>query len=456
MAPRKTRSKYDCDISLFQPEPPVAERLVKSLFAGRDAELQKGYKILLRHLDISGSRSKGFDKKPWVIHGESRSGKSHLARRILAEFKAKPQRIKMLIPAREKIEALLVMADLFGQLVGEFRRLTSDDRLSPPVKDLPDIRLVDDLIEQMRLFLDTAQSATITRERSDEATLEVGGELSGLLGKLLGKYQSRDANKQTRQVVLKPPTPERLAEVCGVIVEKLMQYKLAEHLLVLVDDVDLLDYSAASPQQARVQRSLLTDALCTLHGQPGVDVVLTARSWFVYSGKVLTQLVDLTQSVLSPEALVEIHNNHIRQFATKAGVERFLTPEGLQEFANEMQELNGLPGVFLQHLHTAFDRYKDDSDFTERDYEWFVDVFRKLVAALRSRCELAVSMIEEATRNGQLHMRVTEGNNPFIGTAFDNLLVFQSYHDERCYFTSPLVRRIFTNPRTVSGPGDGL
>jgi hypothetical protein len=236
------------------------------------------------------------------------------------------------------------------------------------------------------MFLNEAQSATITREKGDEATLEVGGELTGLLGKLLGKYQSRESAKEARQIVLKPPTAQTLAEVCGVMVETLMRHKLAEHLLVLVDDVDLLDYAAPSPQQARVQRSLLTDALCTLHGQPGVDVVVTARSWFVYSGKDLTQLVDLTQSALPPEVLIAIHDNHIRQFAAKAGLRRFLTPDALQAFA----------------------------------------------------------------------MVVPEGNNPFVGTALDNLFVFQSYHNERCYFTSPLIRRIFADPPTEPAQGEGL
>ena len=206
MSKKKAISKYAVDTSLFKPEPPADIKLVKALFAGRDAQLTRGYETLSNQCDVNGKRSKSFDKRPWVIHGESRSGKSHLARRILAEFRPNPMRLQFLVPAREKIEALLVMADLFRQLLGHFRRLTQDQRLPQTVADLPDVRLVDELINRMELFLNEAQSATLTREKGGESTLEVGLELSGLLGKLLAKYQTKDSSKETRQIVLKPPT----------------------------------------------------------------------------------------------------------------------------------------------------------------------------------------------------------------------------------------------------------
>jgi hypothetical protein len=192
-----------------------------------------------------------------------------------------------------------------------------------------------------------------------------------------------------------------------------------------------------------VQRALLTDALCLLHAQPGIDVLLTARSWFVYSGKELTTLVDLIESEMSPEELVSIHDKQMRQFAAKAGFERFLTPQTLLQFAEEMQELNGLPGVFLQHLHTAFDRFKDEVEveLAERDYDWFLNVFRQLFNRLRTRCEPAATALSLCLNAGRLEINC-EKDNPFIRTAFDNLFVFQSYHNERCYFTSPLIRSI--------------
>src|SRR5205085_8513094 len=130
--------------------------------------------------------------------------------------------------------------------------------------------LVNNLIERMMLFLDEAQTATVTHERADESTIEVGGELSVLLDKFVGKFQSKNASKEARQIILKPPTAETLAELCGIMLETLMDLQLTDHLLVLVDDVDLLDPTASTVQSARVQRVLLTSALCTLHAQPGI------------------------------------------------------------------------------------------------------------------------------------------------------------------------------------------
>jgi hypothetical protein len=343
--PTSKQSKLDCDTSLFKPEPPTDRLLVKRLFAGRERELQRGFKTLRNELDIAGKRSRRFDKTPWVIHGDSRSGKSHLARRIVAEFKPQRKRLSILSLARDRIEAILVMQDIFRQVVALFRERIADQHLDAPLAGRPNVQLVNDLVERMTLLLEEAQTATFTRERAAESTMEVGGELPFLLGKFVGKFQTKDGNKESRQVVLKLPTAEMLAELCGVMLETLIDLKLADHLLVLVDDVDLLDPAAPTAQQARYQRALLTSALCTLHAQPGIDVLLTARSWFVYSGKALTQLIDLTQSVLPAEALIAIHDKHMKQFARKAGMERFLKPEALKAFADEMQELNGLPGV---------------------------------------------------------------------------------------------------------------
>jgi hypothetical protein len=333
------------------------------------------------------------------------------------------------------------MSDLFRQLLGYFRRLTQDQSLPRIVADLPDVLLVDRLIERMDLFLNDAESATVTREQGAESTFEVGCEASGLIAKFLGKYQTKESVKESRQIILKPPTAQTLSEVCGVMVDTLLRHKLISHLLVLVDDVDLLDYSSDSPERARGQRMLLTDALCLLHQQPGIDVVMTARSWHVYSSKDLTTLVDLFESVMSSEELVQIHDKHIQQFATKTGIASFLTPEAMRQFADEMQELNGSPGVFLQHLHTAFERFKDEPDLAERDYEWFLNVFRQLFDRLRTRCEPAATALGRGLEAGRLVINC-EKENPFIRTVFDNLFVFQSYHNEHVYFTSPLMRRI--------------
>jgi hypothetical protein len=209
-------------------------------------------------------------------------------------------------------------------------------------------------------------------------------------------------------------------------------------VLVLVDDVDLLEGYQSAQQNASVQRSRLAEALGKLHFQPGVDVVLTARSWYANSQKNLQTLVDLARSdEMRPEELVAIHDRHMTTYAKKAGFSRFLKPEALNACAEKVR----LPGVFLHHLHTAFDDYQNDDDWAERDFDWFLSVFRRLFTNFRNKCAPAAEMLERAVRDGRLEMDVSE-RNPFYGTVFDNQLVFQSFYNEKCYFASPLVKEI--------------
>src|SRR5260370_37842946 len=88
-------------------------------------------------------------------------------------------------------------------------------------------------------------------------------------------------------------------------------------------------------------------------------------------------------------------------------------------------------------------RFKGDDAFRERDYNWFVGVFRELMNSLRTRVEPGYMAMQAALQAGRLAIQVGE-LNPFVGTALDNLFVWQSYHNERCSFMSPLMRRLFS------------
>lgn len=96
----KKKTKFDVQAGLFKAEPPINPNDVKRLFYGREQELHRGTATLNSNLDVSGRVSKKRDKRPWVVHGESRSGKSHLARRIVAEFPSNNRRIQFLVTAK--------------------------------------------------------------------------------------------------------------------------------------------------------------------------------------------------------------------------------------------------------------------------------------------------------------------------------------------------------------------
>ncbi len=159
-----------------------------------------------------------------------------------------------------------------------------------------------------------------------------------------------------------------LAEVCGIILETLLTVKRINHALILVDDIDLLETYQSPTRNARQQRSILGQALDQLHGTVGVDVVMTARSWYVHSRKDLQTLVDLGMSApMQPADLVDIHQRRVKVKGRGGGA--FLTEEALFEAAGDAE---GLPGVFLQHLDTAFYQYLNEDEPGLRGYDWYL------------------------------------------------------------------------------------
>ena len=206
-----------------------------------------------------------------------------------------------------------------------------------------------------------------------------------------------------------------------------------------MDDVDLLEGYLSPVRNARSQRSLLADAINVLHGAPGVDVVLTARSWYFHSRKELQTLVDLSKAPpMTADELIGVHDRRFQTYGKKRGPSGFLEPEALERLA---QDVDGLPGVFLQHLQTAFYVFQNESEAEVRNYDWLVDVFRREIETVRDKCSLGLQAIEEAVRGGRLTVDVTQ-SNPFFGTVLENEFVYQSYYSETTYFMSGFLRKV--------------
>lgn len=435
-----TANKFAVNAGLFKAEPPVNPKDVKSLFCARDLELRRGIETLKANFDVGGRKSKVSDKWPWVVHGESRSGKSHLARRIIAEFPSTRKRIQFLVTAKERLEAMTVMRQLFETLHGEFRTRIADQRLEDDLFRHPRVSFVCQLIDKISLFETDVQTVELTTEQSSRESLDIGGELSGapLLSKFVAKYQTEQNSKNAVKLNLRPPTPSDLAAVCGIMVETLLALKLINHALILVDDIDLLETYKSPTENARHERSVLAMALDDLHGTPGVDVVLTARSWYVHSSKELMSLVDLsTSDMLTADDMSGIHDARLKVYGKRLSA--FLTDDALRAVAADVE---GLPGVFLQHLDTAFYQYQNEPDDSPRDIAWLRKIFEQRLEQLSEHCATGVAEIRKAIDQGRLTIDVA-AHNPFFGTVLDNEFVFQSYWSEHTYFISSFTRNIF-------------
>ena len=238
---------------------------------------------------------------------------------------------------------------------------------------------------------------------------------------------------------LRPPTPEDLADFTGIMVDTLVRAGLLDHVFVLVDDVDLLEGYTDPTTNGRIQRSILSDALSRLHSVTGADVLITARSWYAHSRKDFQELVDLsTASEMSPESLVEIHDQHFKLYVRQGLPRRFLNEDAVRRVALDSRSK---PGVFLQRLQTAFKAWQKEEDWGQRDYDWYLDVFRKLYAQYRDKCPAAAQALETGVREGRSNIDV-KADNPFYRTVFDNEFVFQSYYQETTYFMDDLTFKI--------------
>jgi hypothetical protein len=437
MGVKKEISKYDYDVNLFLTEPPETKKLVKSLFCGRKNELKRCVSILKNSIDVKGKRFLDKEKKPWIIHGESRSGKSHLARRVLYELPQNMNRIQIIIPAKERLEAISVMSNLFEELRDEFY-----SRITQSIEnEHPWVHFIYELITQISFFIGRCtESITFKVSKAMKESMSVGGKFSLVPNFIefslnVGAEKSESDSLELR---LHSPNAFDMAEYCGVIINTLIQLELIHHVFVLIDDVDLLVNYENESENGKKQRSELSQAILKLNSTPGIDILITARSWYGYSNKEYITLEDLTIEPLSNDDLILIHDCRFKYYGKRGLNNRFLTDDALLKAANEV---GGMPGVFLQHLNTAFRKYQKEDDWEERSYEWYFTIFQEMYNLFREKCPAAASALEEAAQNDLREIDVRKAN-PFYGTVFDNEFVFQSYYSETTYFIDSLVLNV--------------
>ncbi len=106
---------------LFSPNPPKAgDPLTRELFVDRELELADGIEFLTAGQD--------FEPRIYAIHGESRSGKSHLARRLLDDVADRFTAVEL--NATTMGDARLALAKIFSDLVAAVKAELKADPLS--------------------------------------------------------------------------------------------------------------------------------------------------------------------------------------------------------------------------------------------------------------------------------------------------------------------------------------
>ena len=440
----RTTDKADYGLDVFRAEPPEDDATAVKLMVGRDEVVKRAYQDLRRGWDKGGRKAKRGRKHPWLIEGETRSGKSHLARCLFARFKDDGGKCrKIQVPARARGDAVTVIHSIFELLRDEFFAYYNNE-LSTNLVGQAYSELTCAVISGFDSFFGPggvpAENVKVTTSR--ETTDTMGTEAA--IFHLAAKFQQSSKAAGATELTLRPPSPVLLAEVCGTIVDTLHRAGLLDHLLILVDDVDLLAPYEDPEHTGRATQAHLAAALCELHRAPCVDVVVTGRSWYAILQKEFTSLVDLVDAPMTVAQLAEVHDRRLKMAVGRRSLPKEFLELGALEEAATLSSF--LPGVFLQHLDAAFTQWgREEDDWTPRSLAWYLDFWRRRWDAYREFAPVAAERLAAAVAAGELVVDVTDGN--FVAdTRFDNVFAFQSYWNEKMYTIPPLARRILIEP----------
>jgi hypothetical protein len=427
--------KYGYDPLLLHPDPPETPALVRSLFIGRDSELARGTSILMKHRDLSGTKTSG--KRPWVIHGESRMGKSHLARRILLDLPEDSKHLQIKVYARGSWDAERVIQDIFSSLYDVYRNLVNSRTFRPNQGQEALIRSSHALFEQVKIFSGPAkpQAINLNWNKDLQRGLNIGIDVATpFLCKLAAQLQANLRQSEGTTFTFHAPTIRDLTAICAAIVEVLLRLELLEHVLVFADDVDLIaDPCGPSANQAPA----LAKALVDLCSAPAVDVLVTARTWYHFAQRDFLELVSLDGG-LSISELLDLYRKRFQSMGRPDLPQSFLTTDALQRLA---EMVGGTPGMFLHRLYVAFERYKDEAQTDLRDFDWLLSIFERRYERFRSTGRPIAQLIEDSVVAGSREVDAA-GSLSLFGTVFDGEFVLPSYFSPTTYLLDGLALEV--------------
>lgn len=431
---------------LFHSETPEGLDKVKALYCGRQEALQRTVNILREGLELPGQdRQDGADKTPWVIHGETRSGKSHFARVVMSHFSEAPGQHQMVVRARERLEAVVVMADLFTQYhqyyLDTLRQFDDFHLLPVHIRKLllQTTRFMDDV----ERFSRGAGGITLTTTHAETKELKTGFKILPKLLKFVLNLGVGIQDSTQTSISLRPPTAGDYATYVGFMVEMLALLDLSRHVLFLVDDADLLENEFKNSPEARRERSELAEALVRLHRTAGVDVVITTRSLYARSHKEFFDLIDLSSYPMPEEEMMAIYAAHLKFYQREEAGSGwgFLEEETLREAARLSKHL---PGIFLKHLKIAFDAYDRKKLEGKMNLDWYLGVFRELLTTLGSKYPAPIGELEACVRSKSMQYHIHQ-QDYFYGTELDNVLVCHSYYDFTTYQIMPMAVKLLSD-----------
>lgn len=309
--------------------PPRRDGLIDTLFVDREAEFADAVDFL--------TAEGGFDPHIYAIHGDSRTGKSHLARRVLNALERHFTVVE--ITANSKNTARMALESIFITLYGELDAL-------PESVEGPDGLQAEDVLlpwrawfRQLLPLIEGHQKkleVKVSRAVHEAVTSRVGHRLAHL------QFARTEVDASERTVTIERPDDMTLARYVRQMTDVMWYVRGHRPVLIYVDDLDLLTRRDDGVSQQKADE--LTALLEPVSASERVVVMASIRS--LYFGKRDKAFKDyLRVRRLRPELLREIYTRHVD--ALHDGEPVFTAPclDRLLRLAD------GRVGVFLKHCY---------------------------------------------------------------------------------------------------------
>ena len=319
---------------LFVSTPPSLDQreLVRALFYNRDRELSYATEKL---------RAGGVSGQILAIHGATRAGKSHFARRLVLEVEGQHLPLTpLVVDANSKGSARAVLREMFQRL----HRLLPQE--PPPGNDPTAYAeawadcdrvkpLLDGSVQEITFSVERAR----TTQRSGGVGLRIGPQVAFAGLQLDARAMREQKETGGEKYTLRSPTDEELTGWVKFVLALFRQHYPGYRVLFVVDDADLV---ARGGNEGTEASQSLYDRLDDLAHDPACLVVVTVRQR-AYNGrdKEFDTLAELKRW-RDPNDTLAVYRRHVERFHEGRDV---FTPEALTKLAEECM---GMVGMFLQ------------------------------------------------------------------------------------------------------------
>lgn len=366
--------------------PPRGDELLEELFINREAELRDGFEFLTVGQD--------FDPQIYAIHGDSRTGKSHLARLLLDRLDAHFTIVE--INANSMGTARMALENLYASLLN---RLEQIDVTEPD----PDGLQAEDVLHAFRPYFRAL--LPLVEGHADQVQVKtveaVHDRFTARVGTRATYFEERHEARwsREREVTVTRPGDTVLVTYLRGLCDVLYYAHGKRPVLVYIDDLDLLTRRGDSEGDLEAER--LMTLLTPLAESERLVVVASVRSlYYGKRDKALKGYLEICR--LEDDQLRAIYN---RQIGALHEDEPVFTEPCVQRLLSLAE---GRVGVFLSFCYRLWRHAKREVPITEGTFEAFIEKELRDLMRKPSTAAMMGQIIE------WIHSGVTAGELPDV------------------------------------------